>query len=112
MSTPLRFVLGLAAVLSLVAGLWAGMSWWTASGPDDDASASTDLAQPPPILRYEADGLRFMYHVPTGSESLFDLAADPGCLNNLALERPEETQRLRAALEQELKQTNRALGLT
>jgi len=56
----------------------------------------------PAILKYDKDGLRYTYHVPTASESLFDLAADPRCLVNLAQQRPDVLERMRAELEAEL----------
>jgi hypothetical protein len=59
-------------------------------------------AQVPAILHFDDGGLRFTYHVPTGSEGLFDVAADPKMLRNLAPERPDDTARLREELRRKL----------
>ena len=49
----------------------------------------------PSVYRYESGGLVFTYHTPTNTESLFDTAADPRMLRNLARERPADLVRLR-----------------
>lgn len=59
-------------------------------------------AQLPAILRHDSGGLRFTYHVPTGSEGLFDIAADPKMLTNLAASRPADAARLREELRKSL----------
>lgn len=59
-------------------------------------------AEIPPVLQHESGGLRFTYHVPTGMEGLFDLAADPRMLKNLGRERPADLQRLREELERKI----------
>ena len=59
-------------------------------------------AQMPAILRHDSGGLRFTYHVPTGSEGLFDIATDPKMLTNLAAARREDTARLREELRKSL----------
>ena len=56
----------------------------------------------PAILRHDSGGLRFMYHVPSGDESLFDLAADPRMLNNLRATRPADLTRLREELRKQI----------
>lgn len=66
-----------------------------------------DAAQEPPaelpaVLFHDGGGLRFAYHVPTGIESLFDLAADPKMLKNLAAERPEDLSRLREEMQRKI----------
>jgi len=59
-------------------------------------------AEVPAILHYDSGGLRFTYHVPTGSEGLFDLAADPKMLTNLAPARPADAARLREELRRKI----------
>jgi hypothetical protein len=58
-----------------------------------------DVAEPPPALPtllVKTDGnLRYTYHVPTGHEALYDVAADPKMLENLAAKRPDDLARLR-----------------
>ena len=56
----------------------------------------------PDVYKLEKDGLRFTYHVISGTRGLFDLANDPKCLRNLAPERPADAQRLEDALERKL----------
>ena len=53
----------------------------------------------PPVVQLEEGNLRFTYHVMTGTRGVFDLAADPKCLRNLAAERPEDARRMEEALE-------------
>jgi hypothetical protein len=36
------------------------------------------------VVSTQRDGFRYEYHAPSGRESLFDLAADPDCLVNVA----------------------------
>ncbi len=50
------------------------------------------------VLEIQREGLRLVYHLPTGRVSLFDLTADPRALRNVAGERPQDLERLRAAL--------------
>ena len=65
----------------------------------DDAKASHDVPHDVPnMVEFEQDGLRYVFHVPTGREALFDLATDPDALSNLAEKRPEDTLRLRGLL--------------
>ena len=80
----------------LVAAVGA-MAVWVAlqEGTDEDVRP----AGPPPLLAHEAGGLRWTYHLPSGTEGLFDLAADPRCLDNLASKRPEDARRMRQAVE-------------
>lgn len=54
---------------------------------------------PPSLLEIERDGLRWTYHLPSGTEALFDLATDPRCLRNLAPERGADCERLRKEAE-------------
>lgn len=66
-----------------------------------------DTAQEPPaempaVLLHDSGGLRFSYHVPTGIESLFDMAADPKMLKNLGPERPADLARLREELKKKI----------
>jgi len=65
------------------------------AGSPDDAKASHNV---PHVLEIEQDGLRYVFHVPTGGEALFHLATDPDALSNLAEKRPEDTLRLRGIL--------------
>ncbi len=56
----------------------------------------------PAVVRYDAGGLRYTYHIPTGREFLFDLAADPRMLRNLADERPDDVRRMREELQRRI----------
>ncbi len=38
---------------------------------------------PPPVLTLDDDGLRLVYHVPTGTSALFDTSVDPRCRSPL-----------------------------
>ena len=72
------------------------------AGSGDDANASHDVSPDvPPLLEIEHDGLRYVFHVTTGSEALYDLATDPDARSNVAEERPEDTLRLRGVLADE-----------
>lgn len=62
-------------------------------------SRSERAETPPPVLAIERDGLRWTYHLPSGTEALFDTAADPRCLENLADRRPDDARRLREEVE-------------
>jgi hypothetical protein len=65
-------------------------------------AASRGPSTVPSILRIEENGLRYTYHVVSGTEALFDTHADPRALKNLAPDRPEDARRLRARLEEQL----------
>ena len=56
-------------------------------------------APPPSLLEVERDGLRWTYHLPSGTEALFDVAKDPRCLENLAPSRRADCERLRKEVE-------------
>jgi len=58
-----------------------------------------DPRVPPSLLEIERDGLRWTYHLPSGTEALFDLTTDPRCLRNLAPERAADADRLRKEAE-------------
>ena len=81
----------LAAVLLFVVGAVVTVCIHRDTGPEP-------TAQMPAILNHDSGGLRFTYHVPTGAEGLFDLAADPKMLTNLAPARPADAARLREEL--------------
>ncbi len=57
----------------------------------------------PSLLGIDDGGLRFTYHVLSGDEGLFDLAADPKMLRNLVRERPDDARRLRDELTRRVK---------
>jgi hypothetical protein len=59
-------------------------------------------AEMPAVLQHDSGGLRFTYHVPTGIEGLFDLAADPKMLKNLGPERPADLERLREEMKRKI----------
>ena len=61
---------------------------------------SVPTGAPPAILEIEREGLRWTYHLPSGTEALFDLAKDPRCLDNLAQERRPDCERLRREVEE------------
>jgi hypothetical protein len=56
----------------------------------------------PPLLTYQEGALLYSFHVPTGSEELYDLEADPSRRDNLAVKRAEDTARLRQLLTKKL----------
>jgi hypothetical protein len=95
MRTWLRFVaLGLLAV-AVGALLLAARS-------QGDAQGWTRASCVPPVLSIEENGLRYTFHVTSGSEALFDLQSDPGQRQNLLPDRAEDARRLRKRLESEL----------
>jgi hypothetical protein len=53
----------------------------------------------PPLLSEEEDGLRYVFHVPTGTEALFELKFDPNAVRNVIALRPSDAARLRQRLE-------------
>lgn len=86
----------------LIAGLavLGGFGYWLTIPTPPPADATTNPS--PAILKFERDGFRYTYHVPTRFESLFELDKDPHCLNNLALEQPERTRAMRQQLEHDI----------
>ena len=88
-----RLVLAALVLVLCGVGLIVALHGHTADGPPH---------APPPVVHFEADGLRYTYHVPTGAEGLFDVGVDPKLLTNLASSRPGDTRRLREALEKEI----------
>ena len=59
-------------------------------------------ASVPSLLTLESDGLRYTYHVVSGSEALFEVRHDPELLRNLLSELTEDARRLRRRLEKNL----------
>ena len=73
--------------------------------PEEPAAtipAPTASSASPSVLHYDQDGYRFTYHVLSSDEGLFDLQKDPKLLRNLARAQPDQTRKLRKALEQRL----------
>jgi len=97
-----RHALSLSAVFAVgVLGLLAiGLGDEPATESGDPRAEAADPV--PSVLRIEERGLRYTYHVISGSEALFDLRADPGSLRNLLPTRAAEAARLRRALERQL----------
>ena len=65
--------------------------------------AADDPSSTPSLLHYDDAGLWYTYHVNSGDEGLFNLAADPKMLKNLAHERPDDLRRLRDELTKRVK---------
>jgi hypothetical protein len=57
---------------------------------------------PPSVVSLEADGFRYEYHVPTATEAIYDLRADPQRIRNVAEENAARARRMRRALETRL----------
>jgi hypothetical protein len=92
-SGPSTVVVALAAAAALAVGaLTAAVSVSPSPASADDGS----------VLSYEGAGHRYTYHLVTGDESLYDVAADPRELRDLSRCRPELTRELRRALEARL----------
>jgi len=51
-----------------------------------------------PVQTQDDGNLRYTFHAVTGMEALFDLVNDPECQDNVASDRPEDVERLRALL--------------
>lgn len=84
------FIAG-AALAILLAG---GAVWYFA--------IRTEEKPMPSILTYQEGDLLYSFHVPTGSEELYDLKADPARHENLARPRKADTDRLRQLLTKKL----------
>ncbi len=63
--------------------------------PPSDADAEPAV---PPLVWIEDGGLRYEFHLPTGSEGLYHVADDPFCTSNVIDDRPDEAKRLRSRL--------------
>jgi len=89
----------LAIYLIVVASVCGGVFRFDRSpaGPVDPGGGGY-----PSILEHEEAGLRYTYHVLTGTESLHDVRTDPRLLLNLLSERPNEARRMRRVLEQRI----------
>lgn len=90
-----RTRIALAALVLLVLGTVLGVCF-------HHDTAQEPPAEMPAVLQHDSGGLRFTYHVPTGIESLFDLAADPKMLKNLGPERPADLERMREEMRQKI----------
>ena len=69
---------------------------------EEPASVRARARRTPGIVQIEEDGLRYTYHLLSGTEALFDTRSDPRSLRNLLPERSGEGRRLRRQLEREL----------
>ena len=56
----------------------------------------------PTLLTYQEGDLLYSFHVPTGSEELYNLKIDPSRRDNLAVTRAEDAARLRQLLTKKL----------
>ncbi len=54
------------------------------------------------VLEYRHQDLLYTFHLPTGTEALFDLNRDPACLDNVLPHRREEAAQVRQRLEKSL----------
>ena len=81
------------AVLGLVLTMFVG-----ACGDTD-----TLLDEGTSVLEYRHQDLLYTFHLPTGTEALFDLTVDPDCLDNILANRQEEAARVRKELENSLR---------
>lgn len=55
------------------------------------------------VLEYRDGDLLYTYHLPTGTEALFDLSKDPDCLTNLMPKNKAQGEHVRRQLEKKLK---------
>ena len=86
----------LAAIGGAIALVVVGCAVILFAGPSEAVSASQEL---PAVLEIEDGDLRYVYHLPTGQGSLYDLSEDPRAIRNVADDRPEDAERLRHKLE-------------
>ncbi len=56
-----------------------------------------------PVLEYRYRDLLYTFHLPTGTEALFDLTRDPDCLDNILPQHREEAAQARDELEKSLR---------
>ena len=55
------------------------------------------------VLEYRHRDLLYTFHLPTGTEALFDLSVDPDCLDNVLPKRQKEAAHVRKTLEESLR---------
>jgi len=96
--TGLRRI-GAAAVVALAAGAALAVATRGFHEPLDVAATAPPTSMPTSVVTIDDDGYRYAYHVPTGTETLFELRDDPRMLHNVRDEHPQTARRLRAALE-------------
>jgi hypothetical protein len=70
--------------------------------PGCTGDADGDSGEGPPVVRLQEGEYLYLYHVITGTESLYHLPRDPRRLKNLAAERPELAMSLRRTLERKI----------
>jgi hypothetical protein len=54
------------------------------------------------VLEYRQGDLLYTFHIPTGTEALFDVVKDPDCLQNILPGNREDAAAARKQLEQEI----------
>jgi len=70
------------------------------------ASCDSEVADPDAtsaVLEYRHKDLLYTFHIPTGTEALFNLRADPSCLDNILRNNREKAAEARLQLEKELR---------
>lgn len=99
--TPTTSRLGLIVLpLGAVALLALAAAGFTLSRGDSARAAQPE--EGPPVVSLERDGLVYTYHVPTATEGLFDVAADPRRLKNLVEQKSETAKAMRQELQAQL----------
>ncbi len=88
-----RFLVPALLAFTLAAGIFL------ASGDRKVASLDAGGA----VLEYRQQDLLYTFHLPTGTEALFNLKTDPECLDNILRTNRKEAARVRLRLEQKLR---------
>src|SRR5262245_2493539 len=93
---PVKSTRTRAALALLAAAVGVAVAFAEQSARDADAADAARKSLG--IVSTDRDGFRYEFHAPSGSERLFDLRRDPGCLVDVSRSHPELVRACREEL--------------